>query len=110
MDRNIKERILEVVNTLCGGNKSDFCRHIGRPAHAIKDIIGGKESLPGFDLLFDILSSDLGISPKWLMLGEGEMLEKKTEVAPTVSINTIQTVNIGNWGELVSLLKEKINV
>jgi len=107
MDRNIKTRIVEVVDTLCGGNKSEFCRHIGRKADAIKDIIGGKGSLPGYDLLYDILSSDLGISPSWLMLGIGSMLVGgESQVSPTVSINNIQTVNIGNWDELVTLLKE----
>ena len=111
MDRNIQKRITEAVDSLCNGNKSEFCRRIGRPAQAIKDIIGGKQSMPGFDLIYDILSSDLGISPSWLILGEGEMLgenpKPSTPSAPAVSIGTIQTVNIGNWEELVNLLKNK---
>ena len=84
MDKNIKGRIQKAVDTLCEGNKSEFCRRIGRPAQAIKDIVGGKQSAPGFDLIYDILSSDLGISPNWLMLGEGRMFggERDSEQTP----------------------------
>ena len=74
MDKNIQKRIQRAVDTLCNGNKSEFCRRIGRPAQAIKDIIGGKGSAPGYELLYDILSSDLGISPNWLILGDGPMI------------------------------------
>jgi len=75
MNRDIQIRIQRAVDALCAGNKSEFCRRIDRPAQAIKDIIGGKKSMPGFDLIYDILSSDLGISPNWLLLGEGNMLK-----------------------------------
>ena len=74
MGNEIQKRIQQAVDTLCNGNKSEFCRRINRPAQAIKDIVGGKGSAPGYDLIYDILSSDLGISPKWLILGDGDML------------------------------------
>lgn len=109
MDRNIQNRIQLAVDALCGENKSEFCRRIGRPAQAIKDIVGGKRSAPGFDLIYDILASDLGISPTWLLLGDGDMLVNKPTPAPAVSIGTIQTVNIGNWDELVEILKRRMN-
>ena len=83
MDKNIKGRIQKAVDTLCEGNKSEFCRRIGRPAQAIKDIVGGKQSAPGFDLIYDILSSDLGISPNWLMLGVGRMTAGEGESEQT---------------------------
>lgn len=106
MDKNIGARIQKAVDDLCAGNKSEFCRRIGRPVEAIKDIIGGKQSQPGFNLIYDILASDLGISPRWLILGVGEMTDTPTPPPSTaVTIGSIQTVNIGNWGELVELLK-----
>lgn len=109
MDRNIGERIQKAVDDLCAGNKSEFCRRIGRPVEAIKDIIGGKQSQPGFNLIYDILASDLGISPSWLILGIGDMTNvPTTQASPSVSINSIQTVNIGNWSDLVKLLKDKV--
>lgn len=99
-----------MIDTLCGGNKSEFCRRIGKENTAVKDIIGGKNSLPGFELLYSVLSSDLGISPNWLMLGIGPMLVTDVEkpAAPSVQIDNIQTVNIGNWGDLVKLLKDRV--
>ena len=91
MDRNIQKRIQMVVDALCGENKSEFCRRIGRPAQAIKDIVGGKNSSPGYELIYDILSSDLGISPKWLLLGEGPMVtpQKKEESSPITRLPLI---------------------
>ena len=110
MDKNINNRIQQVIDALCKNN-SDFCRRIGRSEYAVKDIVGGKRTFPGYELIYSILSSDLGISPKWLILGEGEMLEKSQTTAPSfspaVNIGTIQTVNIGNWGELIELLNKK---
>lgn len=74
MDSNIQDRLQRAIDAICGGNKSEFCRRIGKDVSSLKDIIGGKRSAPGYPLLYAILSSDLGISPKWLMAGEGEML------------------------------------
>jgi len=87
VNQDIQNRIQEAVDLLCGGNKSEFCRRIGRPAQAIKDIIGGKQSYPGFELLYDILSSDLGISPNWLMLGDGPMVETEGVRSEPKSLN-----------------------
>ena len=96
MDKNIQKRIQRAVDALCSGNKSEFCRRIGRPAQAIKDIIGGKGSAPGYELIYDVLSSGLGISPSWLILGEGPMLSPsrvetphQAHNLPLVSIDTI---------------------
>ena len=71
MDNNVQKRLQEAIDSLCNGNKSEFCRRIGKDVSSLKDIIGEKRSAPGYGLLFAILSSDLGISPNWLMLGEG---------------------------------------
>ena len=72
MDNNIQERLQNAIDVLCDGNKSEFCRRIGKDVTSFKDIIGGKRCAPGYGLLYAILSSDLGISPSWLMLGVGE--------------------------------------
>ena len=82
MDKSIQKRIQRAVDALCNGNKSEFCRRIDRPVQAIKDIVGGKGSAPGYELIYDILSSDLGISPNWLLLGEGPMLSPAREEIP----------------------------
>jgi len=50
------------------------------------------------------------LSLDWVILGRGSMLVVESPrigvATPSVSINNIQTVNIGNWEELVTLLKE----
>lgn len=47
---------------------------------------------------------------RWLLLGVGEMTvqietEPKAAILPSVQIHSAQTVNIGNWGDLVELIK-----
>lgn len=97
-----------MVDDLCGGNKSEFCKRIGKKdPSAIKDIVGDKGSAPSFGLLYDILSSDLGISPKWLMLGEGPMLENETQPTPQNDIHNNQ-VFIANWGDLKEIIADVI--
>ena len=96
MGNEIQKRIQQAVDTLCDGNKSEFCRRINRPAQAIKDIVGGKGSAPGYDLIYDILSSDLGISPKWLILGDGDMLSGfdslDSEPQPKLAAHTLPLI------------------
>ena len=101
MNRDIQTRIADAIDRTCNGNKSEFCRRIGRDVSAVKDIVKPGGNAPSYALLYDILASDLGISPTWLMLGIGDMLNTTT---PAVNIENIQTVNIGNWDELVKLL------
>lgn len=48
---------------------------------------------------------------RWLLLGKGEMTQttqtepRATLTQPTVEIHSAQTVNIGNWSELIELIK-----
>ena len=62
--------------------------------------------------LAKIVDSYPQLSLDWVILGRGSMFvdenpKPSTPSAPAVSIGTIQTVNIGNWEELVNLLKNK---
>ncbi len=69
----------------------------------------GKKQGPTASYLMKILSTYPQLSMDWLFRGTGSMMlgESSQPAAPSVSIGTIQTVNIGNWGELVELLKNK---
>ena len=63
---------------------------------------------PTTSYLMKILTTFPELSMDWLFRGTGSMLVgelSQPKTAPSVSIGTIQTVNIGNWGELVELLK-----
>ncbi len=109
MNRDIQGRIKRMVKELCDDNKAEFCRRIGKKdPSAIKDIVGDKGSTPSFNLLYDILSSDLGISPKWLMLGEGPMMENETQPTPQNDIHHNRQVVIANWGDLKEIIADVI--
>lgn len=83
MDTNIQDRIQTIIDKMFNGVAKQFGEHIGRNMNTFKDIVGGKRTAPSYALLYDILASDLGINPEWLMLGEGPMYkEKRTEQPP----------------------------
>ena len=65
---------------------------------------------PTASYLMKILTTFPELSMDWLFRGTGSMVAgelSQQKPTPSVSIGTIQTVNIGNWDELVSLLKAK---
>ena len=54
---------------------SAFARAIDISQSTLKDIVGGRFSKPGYDVLEKILSAEtLFISPDWLMKGKGNMI------------------------------------
>lgn len=60
--------------------------------------------------LVRIVESYPQLSLDWVILGRGGMTvedspQTEANPSPSVSIGSIQTVNIGNWGELVDLIK-----
>jgi len=108
MDNNIQGRIREVISTVFDGNDTRFCERIGKKPDRVKDIGKGRGADPNYELIYSILSSDIGISSDWLILGEGPMMRGTTHLedkAPKIDIHNNQTVNVGNWGELVELVK-----
>ena len=115
MDSNVQKRLREAIEATCGGNKSEFCRRIGKDVSSLKDIIGEKNSYPGYALLYAILSSDLGISPRWLMLGEGEMLsenspkeESQVLVQNKVNVENVQAVFVTNWLDIRAVVEDAV--
>ena len=112
MDSNIQKRLQEAIDAICGGNKSEFCRRIGRDVSSLKDILGEKHSYPGYGLLYSILSSDLGISPKWLMLGEGEMLSENSPSRQAcvqgVNVENVQAVYVTNWLDVRAVVEDAV--
>lgn len=63
---------------------------------------------PTASYLMKIITAYPELSLDWLFRGTGDMLMQHTRPASTstaVSIGNIQTVNIGNWGELVEMIK-----
>ena len=69
----------------------------------------GKQG-PTLSYLAKIADAIPELNMNWLISGKGEMFasEQSSSAAPTVAINTIQTINIGNWGDLANMIAELI--
>lgn len=72
----VNDRIKLIVNKFFQGNGSAFAREIGIKQSTLKDIIGGRLSKPGYEIIEKILSAKaLNISSEWLILGKEPMLK-----------------------------------
>lgn len=78
-DMSINQRIKDVVDRMCEGNVSEFARIVGVKQPVIRDVVGTKQSKPGFDTLSRIVdNSTLNVDADWLLTGRGEMLRNVT--------------------------------
>lgn len=76
----IAERIIEVVTSLCAGNKSDFARRIGVTPAYISKLSKNPDCVPS-DLTINAISREFKVNEQWLRTGEGEMLAGNSETA-----------------------------
>lgn len=65
-----------------------------------------KKQGPTAEYLMKIITTYPELNLNWLFRGDaaGSMIYSPGTTAPAVNIENIQTVNIGNWDELVKLL------
>ncbi len=101
-----KSRLTTYVNGICGSYR-EFEDKCGMTHAGISAI--GKQG-PTTSYLAKIADACPELTMNWLIRGDGEMLlPKKNEspaaILPSVQIHSAQTVNIGNWGDLVELIK-----
>lgn len=84
----INERIRQLIDITFKGNASALAREIGINNSTLRDIIGARGVNPSYETLCAILRyKPMRISPRWLMLGEGEMIEKEAgSASPDVNI------------------------
>lgn len=73
----IHERIELLINTL-NLNKNSFAKAVGTSATVIQNILGPRQSKPGFDLLSKIAET-FDINSDWLLLGQGSMLKEQEQ-------------------------------
>lgn len=78
----INQRILLLINTLEGGNKSAFAAKIGTSSGVIGDIIGGRLNNPSFGVLEKIATTYPFLNTYWLLTGEGDLYAGTEHVAP----------------------------
>ena len=111
---NVNERIKCIVDECFDGNVSAFARAIDISQSTLKDIVGGRFSKPGYDVLEKILSAEsLFISPDWLMKGKGDMITQNVNQTNEHgdNINTASgniSVNKTN-DENIKALKDRID-
>jgi transcriptional regulator with XRE-family HTH domain len=79
---SINQRIVEIIKYY-NLNKNSFSKKIGLQNNTtIGNIVTGRMNSPSYDVICKILHAFDGISVKWLILGEGEMIEDKTNSPP----------------------------
>ena len=72
MEKNkIGERLQEVRKKLFNVSREKFAEKMGLAGHQIRDIETGRTTIPG--PLVKLLQAQQGISPTWLLTGEGPM-------------------------------------
>lgn len=101
-----KNRLSDYSKTICKSFR-DFEDKCGLSHAGLSGI--GKQG-PTTSYLAKIADACPELNMNWLIRGDGEMLlPKKNEspaaILPSVQIHSAQTVNIGNWGDLVELIK-----
>lgn len=74
----INDRMQQIADVFCGGNKAAFAKAIGIAPTSITNYLGKQRaSKPSSDLLEKIVNS-LEVDAMWLLTGTGEMKRKTT--------------------------------
>lgn len=88
LQTSINERFKEISERLYSGKTSTMAVETGIPRTTLHDIINGKKSSPGYDIIRRIAEiSAVKISLDWLILGVGEMLDIQ-ESSTTITNNS----------------------
>ncbi len=108
--KTINQRIELLIKHL-GKNKNSFAKDIGVAAGVIQNILGARQSKPGFDLLNKI-SSSFEVRAEWLLNGKGSMFnEPKSEQKTTQPPEDAHKQLLQRFEEVVAenaLLKAKL--
>ena len=110
MSATIHERIAELVKRYGKGKNTLFASLIGTTEGSIRGYVKGIQ--PKHDILESIVRNCDSISPRWLLTGEGPMLEKDTsrtqEATQTKPKATRSTpTSEATESVLLSLIREK---
>lgn len=110
---SINERFETIIKQLYNGNKRSFAIAIGVSPTVIENVVGTRQGKPSYDVL-EKVCANANISPSWLLLDEGEMLQKKkmatiqTNTLPTDSGNNYLVDKVIEQAEEIGILKERI--
>lgn len=105
---NLKQRLVDFARDRYNMGQTRFEDYCGIHHGTISAI---KSSGPTASIITKIAVACPELNLNWLFRGDGQMvIGENKEVSthsPSVHIENAQTVNIGNWGELVELLKSQ---
>jgi hypothetical protein len=103
----ISQRIIQLVDHFCQGNKTAFGRAADIQSGVLAGIVGGRESKPGFEILQKLLTAYPSVNPVWLLFGRGPMLNEETTARlvlstpdETVPANSNYTPTDEQWAEI----------
>jgi hypothetical protein len=83
----INERIAHLV-PLLSRNKNTFCKDLGYNYNSlIENIVGKRQSKPGYDFLHSLLTKFPQVNATWLLTGEGEVMTNSKKSNAVVAIN-----------------------
>ena len=74
---SINGRIQLIIDEVYNGNVSEFERASNIKPSTIKNIVGGRQTKPSYDVLESIVRNNVQISSDWLLTGEGKMLREE---------------------------------
>jgi hypothetical protein len=77
----INQRIQHLIDNLEKGSQAAFARKIDVRTGTVGDIIGKRQSKPGYEILAKIVASYPELRADWLIAGEGEMLRRDPALA-----------------------------
>lgn len=99
----INERIRQLIDKECKGNKRAFAQRVGISPSSIENVVGTRGGKPSFDLLEKILSSFENLDANWLILGEErhQILEKHS-MPPNPEILSRMLDEINNLHERIA--------
>ena len=101
---DFKNRLLQFIESSYGMSQRAFEELCGIAQGTIASI---KVKGPSVDVLMKISNTCPELNMNWLISGREPMLNTATSAgAPAVNIEHIHTINIGNWSELVDLLRK----
>lgn len=72
----IHERFQHIIDTLYKGNKRAFSQAVGVSPSVVENVVGTRHGKPSYDFL-EKVCANANISSRWLLLGEGEMIEDR---------------------------------
>lgn len=100
----INERIQQLIEKECKGNKRAFAQRVGISPSSIENVVGTRGGKPSFDLLEKILLAFENVDANWLILGK----EKTEAIEPRKIQKDLDPDLISKMLDEMKALNEKI--